>query len=374
MSRSNVHACGLISFASAWAAEAGIAGLPAAARVVREAAAAGLSECWLDGGPAWVPSELLRNEVERLRGTMKVRYPGEVRRPPAAGRLLLIAGEALPTARQLAVLDDADPAPGAPALVADAVDAAALTRLRRDADPAITRRRYARQARAIIGATGKPTDGLVSRHINRPISRVCTGLLLRVAGFRPFHATLGTAALAGVMFASLVRHGEAGLLAGALLFQAASMFDGVDGEAARATFRSSHRGAMCDSLVDAATNLLFVLGIVINMALRGHRQAADFGICGLLLLAAGLTIIGSRARTSSAPFTFDGVKDRMRARGTRFGQWLIWLTMRDFLALASVVLVMLGWAEPALAAFSVVMAGWLAVVVASGGRQAVALR
>ena len=358
---------GRIAFAEPWAAEVLVAGLPAAARVVREAAQAGLRECWIEAGEGWVPSARLRAEVERLRGAMVVRFPDALSGPPGAGMLLWITGESLPTARQLAAAQATE----GPVFVADA--AAGESRLCLPGKLE-TRRRYARAGRAIVAATTKPTDGLVSRHVNRPLSQAISGLLLRLPGFRPTHATFGTAALAALMFAALTGWGGRGLLIGALLFQTASMFDGVDGEAARATFRSSHRGAMFDSLVDAMTNLLFVLGLVINMILRGHAQAAAFGACGLLMLALGLTIIGRRARASTALFSFDGVKDRMRARGTRLGQWLVWLTMRDFLALASVVLVLLGWAEPALVAFAAIMAGWLVVVIATGPRQGVASR
>lgn len=369
VSHSSVPHRALIGFANPQAAESLVAGLPAAARVVREAALAGVRECWLEAGPGWAPSRALRREVDRLRGAMHVHFPDDGSTRPGSGRMLFVAGDALPSARQLA---GATAAAG-PAPLFTAEDAGAAPRLHHAAPDAI-RRHYRRAGRAILAATIKPTDGLVSRYLNRPISQAISNLLLRIPPFRPFHATLGTAALAAVMFASLTMFGEGGLLAGALLFQAASMFDGVDGEAARATFRSSDRGALFDSLVDAATNLCFVLGLVVNMVRAGHLAAAGYGLCGLLMLASGLTIIGRRARRSAGPFTFDGVKDRMRARGTRLGQWLIWLTMRDFLALAAVVLVLLGWGEPALAAFSLVMAGWLVVVVATGIRQGATAR
>jgi len=371
---------GLVLFATPQAAEANVAGLPAAARVVREAALAGLTECWLDAGPDWIPSETMRTEVDRLRDSMNVHFPHEVARPPVSGPILLIAGEALPSARalsrggELSRGSESRGRTGSSVMLADAGDAAAREQLARHRQPGAGTNGYAAKARAIVAATGKPTDGIVSRHINRPISRTVSALLLHVPGFRPSHATAVTALLAVLMFASLLALGQAGLLVGALLFQAASVFDGVDGEAARATFRASHRGAMFDSLVDAATNLAFILGLVINMAMRDHMTAAGFGVSGLVMLAVGLTIIGRRAHASSGPFTFDGVKDRMRARGTRFGQWLIWLTMRDFLALASVVLIVLGLAEPALVAFSIIMAGWLVVVIATGARQSAVLR
>ncbi|MBU6268745.1 MAG: CDP-alcohol phosphatidyltransferase family protein [Sphingomonadales bacterium] len=351
----------LIAFADTDAAEARIAGLPAAARVVREAALAGLRECWLEAGPDWTPSASTRIEVARLCGGMAVHLPGDGMPLPANGPITMVRGEALPTAWSIA---GASTRPQ-PAFIADASD---RERLHHDAAAAI-RRRYARAGRAILEATAKPTDGIVSRHINRPMSRAISGALLRIRGFRPFHATLGTAVLAALMFAALTLFGNRGLLAGALLFQAASMFDGVDGEAARSTFRVSDAGAMLDSLIDALTNLLFVLGLVINMYFAGNGRAAGYGICGLLMLAIGLTIIGQRARASAGPFTFDGVKDRIRATGSRWGQWLIWLTMRDFLAFAAVLLVLVGWVQPALMAFAIIMAGWLAVVVATGLRQ-----
>jgi CDP-L-myo-inositol myo-inositolphosphotransferase len=359
----------IIVFPSAEAAEARIAGVPAAARVVREAALAGFGQCRIEAGAQWRPGRELRAEVDRLRGTMAVDFAGSPGQAPVFGPVLLIAGEALPPAR---LLLQAGGAAGGAVVVADAGDRLARARLARLAAPDETGWYYARLGRAILRATGKTTDGIVSRYLNRPLSRAMTGLLLRVPGFRPIHATFGTAALAVLMFACLLFGGTAGLLSGAFLFHAASVFDGVDGEAARATFRTSDRGAMFDSLVDAATNLAFMLGLVINMALAGRGEAASFGACGLALLAAGLVIIGRRARASSGPFTFDGVKDRMR--GTRFGQWLVWLTMRDFLALAAVVMVVLGLVETALVVFSMVMAGWLGVVVATGMRRGATLR
>jgi len=235
--------------------------------------------------------------------------------------------------------------------------------------------RYAAAGRAIIKATAKTTDGLVSRSINRPVSQAITRCLLRFPDIRPIHATMGTAALAALMFAVLVLLGSpAGLVAGAILFQAASVFDGVDGEIARATFRTTARGAMIDSLIDAATNLSFVAGIVINLAQRGRWESAMFGIAGLAMLALGLTLLGSRARRSGAPITFDGLKGRFRDSGSKWGKWAVWLTMRDFLALASVMLVVAGLADEAIMAFSAIMAVWLAVVLATHVRQSAQAR
>lgn len=119
--------------------------------------------------------------------------------------------------------------------------------------------------RRIVTATAKPGDGIVSRYVNRPISQTVSRFLLRWPAVRPIHATIVTGVLAIVMFLCLIAGGNAGLIAGALLFQAASIIDGVDGEIARATYRTSDFGAFADSLIDAVTNIAFIAGVVINL-------------------------------------------------------------------------------------------------------------
>ena len=80
------------------------------------------------------------------------------------------------------------------------------------------------------------------------------------------------------------------------------------------------------------------------------------------MMALGLFLIGRRAAAGSAPFTFNGVKDRVCAGGSRLGQWLTWLTMRDFYAFAAVFFVVSGFTEAGLLAFTAAAAGWLGVV------------
>jgi len=120
----------------------------------------------------------------------------------------------------------------------------------------------------IVRATGKPGDGLVSRWLNRPISQRLTMIMLAIPGARPIHVTIANAALALIMFAVTLDGGERGLILGGILFQTASVLDGVDGEMARATFRTSKSGATLDSAVDIATNLLFVTALTIHLGLR----------------------------------------------------------------------------------------------------------
>jgi CDP-L-myo-inositol myo-inositolphosphotransferase len=374
----------VIRFSNSAKAAALVAGLPAAARAIREAALAGLDECWLEIGSGAPLPWRVRQEIIRMSGLMRVHGLEQRGHEPRAGRLSAAEPFPLPSTRMLAITGEAlvDAVTIRAALAAGAslnpglhfsggvpTAAQARSHLAPDAGDA-SAARYAAAGRAIIKATAKSTDGLVSRSLNRPISQAISTVLLKIPGIRPIHATIGTAALAVLMFAVLVVMGSpAGLVAGAVLFHAASVFDGVDGEIARATYRTSDRGAMIDSLIDAATNLSFVAGIVINLAQRGHWGTAMFGIAGLAMLAIGLTTLGTRARRSGAPISFDGLKAHFRDSGSKWGKWAVWLTMRDFLALASVVLVVAGLTDEAIMAFSAIMAVWLAVVLTTQVRQ-----
>jgi CDP-L-myo-inositol myo-inositolphosphotransferase len=152
-----------------------------------------------------------------------------------------------------------------------------------------------------------------------------------------------------------------GLVLGALLFQLASIIDGVDGEIARATFRTSRSGSMLDSLTDAATNLAFFAGVAGNLWLTGQYWPAAAGAAGLALLFFGLLVIGLRALASNRPFSFDGVKEHFGVRPSNLKQWLTWLTMRDFYAAAAALFVIVGLAAQMLVIFAVIAAGWLAI-------------
>ena len=225
------------------------------------------------------------------------------------------------------------------------------------------------EGRAIIAATGKAADGIVSRHINRPMSQAMTRLCLRWPGMRPAHATAAAGVIGGVMLFALLFGGASGAVIGALLFQLASIVDGVDGEVARATHRASARGAMLDSMVDALTNIGFVAGLSYNVFERGDTNAAIAGTVGFVILAAGKVILGRQARRDGGDFTFNALKDRFRQRPSPFKQWLIWITMRDFYALAACLIVVFGGAAILLHAFAVVAAGWFAVLFATLRRE-----
>lgn len=217
--------------------------------------------------------------------------------------------------------------------------------------------------RRLIRATAKPGDGIVSRYLNRPVSQSASALLLRATWVRPGHATALTAVIALAMLACLLFGSAMGLIAGAVLFQCASIADGIDGEIARATFRTSPEGAAWDSAIDAITNLGFIIGLSANFWLRENSLAASLGVAGLIILSAGLGLLGLHARAKGEPLHFDGAKRLVAARETALMRWMRYVTMRDFYCLFFAVMVVLGYGEAALTIFTLAAAIWLAMVI-----------
>lgn len=316
-----------MTFADARAADRRVAGVPAAARIVRMLSDTGRAKAWLVLQDGAVPAPATMEEVERLRGAMAV--------------AVISTGEA-----DTLVRDGRDPA-------ADRFAAAAL--LPGDA------------ARAILKGLDKAGDGPVSRWINRPVSRRISALLLAIPGLRPVHATAGTALLAAAMFGALLFGGAFGLVLGGILFQAASVFDGVDGEVARATYRTSASGATLDSAVDLATNLLFMTGLTANLALREGPATAILGAAGIMLFGVGSLAIAWQSRHGAAGLSFDFLKHEYRGRFTAglipiLVKAITVVMSRDFFALLFMALILLGYAKAVLYIFTGAAVLWIMLV------------
>jgi len=352
----------IITFAHRAHAERLVAGIPAVARTVREARLAGMARCRIMVTPDWHPPASVAAEIARMAQDMEVLVDG-----PVDEAAIVLAGHSQPTADAIAAArrGEARNHPDVRVMPAGSVSAA-IVRVTFDASRAAAQLDEA--GRAILRATGKPGDGIVSRTINRPISRFISAQLLRMPWIRPAHATVGTALLAVLMVLALLSGDSGGLILGALLFQAASIFDGVDGEIARATFRTSPQGARADSLVDAATNLAFILGVAVNLDARGHDRTAALGYGALAILALGLCLIGWAAARGTQPFGFDIVKEKFRRAAAHPGQLRLvrtatFLTSRDFIALFFALMIAIGYAEHALALFALAAMCWLAAVI-----------
>ncbi|MGQ0558349.1 MAG: CDP-alcohol phosphatidyltransferase family protein [Sphingosinicella sp.] len=328
-----------ISFARRGDAGRRIAGVAAAARIVRELAQAGFGEARLALPAGDRLNDQARTDLARLAGAMTVVSVSA----DTAAKGLELSGELLFPAAALAAMVRGETVGNA---------------IRLDAPGA---------GAEILRQTVKASDGLVSVWLNRPISRRISATLLWVPGIRPIHATIGTALLAAAMFAFLVGGDATGLIAGGLLFHAASVFDGVDGEMARATFRSSPAGATIDNAVDIATNVLFLLGLTWNLDQAGHASALPLAAIGLGLFAFGLAIVAWR---SGGPPQLDLVK---QVHGERYRspllqtliRFLVIVSSRDFFALLFAVLILIGWPVAVLYIFAAAAIVWFPFVVGS---------
>jgi CDP-L-myo-inositol myo-inositolphosphotransferase len=296
----------IAAFPSAAAADRLIAGVPAAARAVRSLAEDGASSIIVRIGDRTPLAAETRAEIARLQGAVAVQV--EAGTGPAV---------ALPTSWQ------------------------------------------------IVRATGKAGDGLVSRWLNRPISQRLTWLVLAMPGIRPIHVTVFNALLALPMFLLLLFGGHMGLILGAILFHAASVIDGVDGEMARATWRTSAEGASLDSLIDMSINFLFVLGLTIHLALRDHDAIGWIGVWAIVAMIVGNALIGRRVRAQGAPLGFDLFKRRNARIGglVDLVYWVVQvISSRDFFALLFMLLTLVGLERVALCIFAGVAVIWFCYV------------
>jgi CDP-L-myo-inositol myo-inositolphosphotransferase len=123
--------------------------------------------------------------------------------------------------------------------------------------------------KVLAGAVGV-ADGIVARHLNRPLSRRITERLLS-RDVKPWQISiasfLGTLA-SGLSFAT----GHA--LTGGLLAQSASVLDGVDGELARIRYQDSPFGGVYDALLDRVGDAAVIGGMTLYAWAMGSGQSA----------------------------------------------------------------------------------------------------
>ena len=113
-------------------------------------------------------------------------------------------------------------------------------------------------------------DGFISRTLNR---RFSTWLSSRLVGrITPNQATLLTT-LIGLLAAACVFYHPA---FGAILYQISSMLDGIDGEIARASLRTSPFGGWLDSVLDRLVDFTFLLALGLSFPPPSKLDLAFF--------------------------------------------------------------------------------------------------
>ena len=142
----------------------------------------------------------------------------------------------------------------------------------------------------------KVYDGFVSRHLNRRISRP----LARALSHTPVTPNLVSISSLGIAAGAMVSFVVGLPILGGLLAQASSVADGVDGDLARLTGKTSRFGGFMDAVLDRYADALIILGLTIWAA-----DGAETGvwIVGLWASVGAFTATPPRARIEGAPRT-----------------------------------------------------------------------
>ncbi len=173
-----------------------------------------------------------------------------------------------------------------------------------------------RAERILLLRTGKSTDGWVSRRFNRPQSRFFSRWFLK-AGLSANAASAISLVIGLACGFAAAQPGALWLAVTGVLFQFASMFDGVDGELARVTARDSKLGAAIDSLVDNLTYLATLVGFGIGWMREGITEVEGWSlviVLVLVVLTLFLVLLFVRKYAPSTSFVFFDRSLRRAAR------------------------------------------------------------
>ena len=161
-----------------------------------------------------------------------------------------------------------------------------------DAEVGVARERIEHhdEERALLNSAVKSSDGFFTTFFVSPYSKYIARWAAR-RGLTPNAVTIASLAVGIVAAAAFATGGRAGLVAGAVLLQAAFTLDCVDGQLARYTRTFSKFGAWLDSMFDRTKEYIVYGGLAIGasragapvwdlaaaaLALQTSRHAVDF--------------------------------------------------------------------------------------------------
>ncbi len=150
----------------------------------------------------------------------------------------------------------------------------------------------------LLHSLRKPTDGYISRRLNRRLSLSVSRILARWRVSPNFVTTF--VFLLTVAAAYFVASPEYRWIAlGGLLFQVASILDGCDGELSRLTFRGSTFGAWYDTITDNVRYIFFFICMGIS-AYRSSENPLYLWTIGIFLGVAAASCIKMTVFTARA--------------------------------------------------------------------------
>ena len=149
-------------------------------------------------------------------------------------------------------------------------------------------------------ALTKPSDGFVSRTLNRrisiPISRRLARTRISPNQISFFNLLIGVVA-AGFMTTGQSAH----VMTGGLLFQLGSVLDGCDGEVAKLTGQATPQGAWVDTLTDNLSYVAFCLGVTTGYFRRVQNPTVlAIGAVATILIVVSLGLMYVCLKTHEA--------------------------------------------------------------------------
>ncbi len=138
-------------------------------------------------------------------------------------------------------------------------------------------------------------DGIISRKINRKISTRMARVILRFKGdISPNKLTI-VSTLTGI--ASGLAFALGSPLAGGILAQLANIMDGLDGDVARMTGRTSSLGSFLDAVTDRVADASIVIGATLYMVMTYSGLGTIVPLLvGTIMLASSMLVSYSRLR------------------------------------------------------------------------------
>ena len=217
--------------------------------------------------------------------------------------------------------------------------------------------------RAFLRQNGKTQDGLVSRYLNRPISRSISRWLLKTE-IVPSTWSVLIFALPLAACVAFLQGTPLAFMIGCIVFQLYSILDGCDGEIARAKFLHTDFGRRLDSLLDLTGNMLLAICLGIGLALHALPSlslswfyvAEGMAAAACVVLSEGIVFLRrSRRDQGRAVTALNGAlyqrhqelfqRSGILVFGENVAWWMVFLTKRDMAMLAFVFLALIGYPE-----------------------------
>ena len=137
----------------------------------------------------------------------------------------------------------------------------------------------------LLSRLKKPSDGLISRYLNRFFSTRVSKHLVET-DVTPNQMSLITFLISCIGSVFFFQRGHINLFLGGLIVQISSVLDGCDGEIARLKFQESKIGAWIDSVLDRYADAFMIIGL--NYYVFAIKTNILFYIIGFLSLTGTL--------------------------------------------------------------------------------------